>query len=165
MKITAKKIIAAVVSGFGLVAAITLFTNPDHAHSRLASAAETASPAGSILKTADRAQAPAGVLPPVKSETSPPFILADTSSSSPDTNLVGNLVIFTAKIGGTPPITLQWKVNKGGGFVAVPDATNSWLGITNAQISDSGLYALFATNFAGGAGTTPRAITLVDGVD
>ena len=110
-------------------------------------------------------RAAANNFPSAKPAAMAPFILEDTASSSTDTNLVGNLVIFTAKVGGTGPVGLQWQVDKGNGFVDVPAATNTWLGITNAQIADTGRYLLAATNVAGAIRTTPRAITLVDGVD
>src|SRR5205814_2035993 len=57
-----------------------------------------------------------------------PFIVADTVTDSPGTNLATRLVKFTADLGGTAPIFKQWKVNKGGGFVDVSaSATNATL--------------------------------------
>ena len=164
MKITAKKIVAAAFLGLGIVSSLIVLTNPGRAQNRVPAAAGT-EPSGAVVKTGNDGLSSPGNASSKKSNALPPFVLADVSSSSPDTNLVGNLVIFTAKIGGTPPLALQWKVDKGGGFVAVPGATNSWLGLTNAQISDTGLYALFATNSAGSVGTPPHTITLIDGVD
>src|SRR5207247_1485031 len=49
----------------------------------------------------------------------PPFIRTDTATDSPGTNLVTRVVTLRAEMGGTPPLVLQWKVDKGAGFVAV----------------------------------------------
>jgi hypothetical protein len=95
-----------------------------------------------------------------------PFIIADTTTDSPGTNLVTRIVTMKAEIGGTPPIVLQWKVDKGMGFVPVSaTTTNPVLVLTNALISDTGRYSLFATNSAGGTNTTPVPLVVVEGVD
>jgi hypothetical protein len=88
-------------------------------------------------------------------------IAADTTSDSPATNYVGRTVVLSAGIAGTAPITNQWKVNKGAGFVNVPNATNATLTLANAQISDSGIYKLFATNSAGSTNTSPLTVTFI----
>ena len=94
------------------------------------------------------------------------FIVADTTTDSPGTNLVTRIVTLKAEIGGTPPVALQWKVDKGRGFLPVSAAaTNSVLVISNALIRDSGSYALFATNAAGATNTTPVPLVVVEGVD
>jgi len=95
-----------------------------------------------------------------------PFIMTDTTTDSPGTNLVTRVVTLTAAIGGTPPIFLQRKVDKGSGFVAVSaSATNPVFTISNALVADTGLYALFATNCVGGIKTTPVPLVVVEGVD
>lgn len=94
-----------------------------------------------------------------------PFILQDTVNDSPGTNIVTRIVTFTAAIGGTPVPALQWKIDKGTGFVNIVGATNENLRIGNAQVLDSGSYALFATNSAGGIHTTPQSIAIIEGVD
>jgi len=95
-----------------------------------------------------------------------PFIITDTATDSPGTNLVTRIVTLTAKIGGTPPIFLQWKVDKGSGFVAVSaSSTNSGFTISNAQVADTGHYALFATNCSGGIKTTPVPLVVIEGAD
>jgi hypothetical protein len=100
------------------------------------------------------------------SSAAAPFIVADTTTDSPGTNLVTRIATFTAKVGGAPPLFLQWKVDKGSGFVAVSDsATNSVLIVSNARIADTGRYALFATNGVGGTNTTPMPLMVVEGVD
>jgi len=95
-----------------------------------------------------------------------PFILTDTVTDSPGTNLATRLVKFAAEVGGTTPLFKQWKVDKGRGFVDVSTgATNATLWITNAQVSDSGLYALFATNSAGITNTAPQPLIVIEGAD
>jgi hypothetical protein len=88
-------------------------------------------------------------------------IAADTSADSPATNYIGRTVTLSAGIAGTAPITNQWKVDKGSGFVNVANATNSTLVLANAQISDAGNYKLFASNSAGSTNTTPLQLTFV----
>ena len=104
--------------------------------------------------------------PPNAPQPVTPFIMTDTVTDSPGTNLVTRVVTLTAEIGGTPPIFLQWKVDKGGGFVAVSvSSTNAVFTISNAQVADTGLYALCATNRVGGIKTTPVPLVVIEGVD
>jgi hypothetical protein len=95
-----------------------------------------------------------------------PFIVADTTSDSPGTNLETRVVMFSAVVGGTPPIFRQWQVDHGTGFVPVsPAATNDGFRISNAHVTDTGRYALFATNAAGSLRTTPVPLVIVDAED
>lgn len=94
-----------------------------------------------------------------------PFIIQDTLTDSPGTNIVTRIVTFTAHVGGSPPLIRQWKVDLGRGFVPILGATNATLRIGNAQPSDSGRYALFASNPAGQIHTTPVPLVVIDGVD
>lgn len=95
-----------------------------------------------------------------------PFIVLDTVSDSPGTNVETRIVTFTAQVSGAPPLIQQWEVNKGKGFVPVSfSATNSVLVIGNAQLSDNGFYALFATNAFGVTNTTPVRLVVVEGRD
>jgi len=95
-----------------------------------------------------------------------PFIVTDTMTDSPGTNLVTRVVTLSAGIGGTPPLFLQWKVDKGSGFVAVSaSATNPIFTIPNARVADTGRYALFATNRVGSIITTPVPLVVIEGVD
>ena len=94
-----------------------------------------------------------------------PFIVRDTETDSPGTNIVTRIVTFTAQVDGAPPLTRQWKVDHGQGFAAIPGATNATFRIGNAQVSDSGLYALFATNSFGATNTTPVPLIVIEGVD
>jgi PKD repeat protein len=88
------------------------------------------------------------------------FQTTDTSSDSPATDYVGRTVTFSAAFGGNPTPTLQWEVNKGSGYVNVPNATNSTLTLPNVQTTDSGSYSLYATNVAGGLNSTPWTLTV-----
>jgi len=94
-----------------------------------------------------------------------PFILKDTDNDSPGTNIVTRIVTFTAEIGGAPPFAFQWKVDRGSGFESIPGATNTTYRIGNAQVSDSGLYSLFATNDFGNLSTTPVPLIVTEGED
>jgi hypothetical protein len=95
-----------------------------------------------------------------------PFIVADTTIDSPGTNLETRVVTMKAEVSGAPPMFLQWKVNKGSSTVAVSAAAaNSVLIITNARVSDTGHYSLFATNAFGGTNTTPVPLVEVEGAD
>lgn len=89
------------------------------------------------------------------------FQTSDTSSDSPATDYVGRNITFSAAFGGNPAPALQWKVDKGSGYVNVPNATNSSLTLTNVQTTDSGSYSLFAANVAGNLNSTPSALTIL----
>ena len=57
---------------------------------------------------------------------------------------------------------LQWKVNKGSGFVNVSaSATNASLILSNAQTGDTGSYALYASNIVGTSNSTPFALVVL----
>lgn len=94
-----------------------------------------------------------------------PYIVKDTDNDSPGTNIVTRIVTITAEVGGTPPIALQWKLDRGHGFEDIPGATNATYRIGNAQISDAGFYSLFATNAVGHINTTPVPLIVSEGVD
>jgi PKD repeat protein len=95
----------------------------------------------------------------------PPYIsLATDTTASPSTNVyVGSPVTFSASFAGTQPITNQWEVNTGSGFVPITGATNTTLTLTNLQLTNSGAaYALFASNLAGSSNSTPVTLTVSD---
>jgi len=97
-------------------------------------------------------------------DTTPALFISlatDISADAPTTSYVGRTVTLSAGIAGTAPITNQWAVDKGSGFVSIANATNSTLILTNAQISDSGIYKLFATNSAGSTNTSPLTLTFI----
>jgi PKD repeat protein len=95
--------------------------------------------------------------------TAPTLALSsDTTSDSPGSNYAGRNITLTAGFAGFPTPTLQWKVDKGSGFVNVSaSATNSSLTLANAQTSDAGSYALFAANVVGVLNSTPMALTIL----
>jgi hypothetical protein len=138
MKIPARKMITAGFFGLGFAVSIIALTDHGHAQNKSAAGKE-------ILQSAVA-----------------PFIVQDTDNDSPGTNNVTRIVTITAEVGGTPPIALQWKVDHGHGFKSIAGATNAIFRIGNAQIADSGLYALFATNSAGGIHTTPVPLTVIE---
>ena len=109
-----------------------------------------------IAPICEPACAPArSIAPPNQPAGDAPFIIQDTDNDSPGTNVVTRIVTFTAEIGGTSPVALQWKINRGSGFEPIAGATNVTYRIGNAQPEHNGLYALFATNFIGHIHTTP----------
>lgn len=95
--------------------------------------------------------------------TAPTLSLSsDTTSDSPASNYTGRNITLTAGFAGYPEPTLQWKVDKGSGFVNVSaSATNATLTLANVQASDAGSYALFAANLAGQLNSTPMTLTIL----
>ncbi|MBC8096154.1 MAG: hypothetical protein H7Y43_10105 [Akkermansiaceae bacterium] len=89
------------------------------------------------------------------------FLSSDTTSDSPQTNYVGRSVTLQAGFSGNPPPSLQWKVDKGLGFVNVPGATNASITILNAQTTNTGSYSLFASNVVGTLNSTASSLTIV----
>lgn len=90
------------------------------------------------------------------------FLSTDTTSDSPVTNYAGRNITLTAAFGGVPTPALQWKVDKGSGFVNVSaSATNASLTLANVQTADAGSYALFATNVVGMSNSTPLALVVL----
>ncbi len=95
-----------------------------------------------------------------------PFIVANTGTDSPGTNLETRVITFTADVGGSLPLFRQWRVNKGSGFLPVSEReTNSVLVLKNARITDTGAYSLFVSNAFGGLQTTPVSVAVVEAVD
>jgi hypothetical protein len=92
----------------------------------------------------------------------PPYITVSAASDAPATVYAGRTVNFIGAVAGTLPITNQWMVDKGSGFVKVSaSATNATLTLAGAQVSDSGTYELFSSNAAGSANSDPLALTVV----
>jgi hypothetical protein len=100
-----------------------------------------------------------------QADSAAPYIVKDTDNDSPGTNIVTRIVTLKAEIGGTPPIALQWKLDRGHGFEDIPGATNATYRIGNAQVSDAGFYSLFATNAVGSIHTTPVPLIVSEGID
>ncbi len=87
-------------------------------------------------------------------------ISSDTSCDSPLNDYVGRTVTFSAAFAGSPAPALQWEVDYGSGYVLIPGATNSVLTLANLQTTNTGSYALFATNAAAGINSTPLALNV-----
>ena len=161
MKISFNQKIA-VVSGTAIVAVLFI------ALTGKSNQPPAASPESQNVKTvaaSDRSGAGETNAAPPPTHAIAPFVVHDTDTDSPGTNIVTRIVTFSAEIGGTPPPTLQWKVDRGTGFVNVAGATKTTLRIGNAQVSDSGFYSLFATNSSGTIHTTPQQLVVTEGED
>jgi hypothetical protein len=162
MKITANKMMPPVFAGLGIAVLIVASINPGHAQNQVQPAApivdgsKLVSPTASAVTTSPKTSQTAIVAP---------FIVKDTDTDSPGTNMVTRIVTFTAEVGGAPPPTLQWAVDHGKGFEAIAGATKPTFRIGNAQVTDTGLYALFATNSVGGIQTRPVPLFVTEGED
>ncbi|MCX6924287.1 MAG: LamG domain-containing protein, partial [Verrucomicrobia bacterium] len=82
-----------------------------------------------------------------------PFVTGNPQSQAV---LVGSTVALTGGMGGTVPLSYQWK--KDG--VNVPGATGATLSLTNVYFTDAGSYVLWATNGAGHTNTSPAMLTV-----
>jgi hypothetical protein len=162
MTITANRFIAVIFLVLGFAALINTLTSRGHSQNTLA-------PASPAISRSSPAASVSGSNQPVTKSPSiaavSPFIVQDTDTDSPGTNMVTRIVTFTAAVGGTPAPALQWKVDRGNGFEIIPGATHAKFRIGVAQTSDSGLYSLFATNIAGSVSTTPVPISITEGED
>ena len=77
-----------------------------------------------------------------------PVLTQDTLPAS-GSDVEGSSVTFTAKFDGSRPIFYQWTVQdlaQANPIVYIPGATNTTLTLTNIHTTDSGLYALVASN-------------------
>ena len=83
----------------------------------------------------------------------PPYILSQPTSQ---VVTVGQKATFSAIAGGTPPLTYQWQING----TNLTGATSTVLTITNAQISQSGSYAVIVTNLAGSITSSNALLTV-----
>lgn len=97
----------------------------------------------------------------VTSFAPPPFINVSAVSDSPVTNYAGSTIVLTGTVGGTQPITNQWKLDSGSGFVSLTSRTNSTLVLTNVQVSDSGTYELFSSNIAGTSNSVAIPLVII----
>jgi len=84
----------------------------------------------------------------------PPFIGSGFANRSA---FAGGNVFFAGKATGAFPLSYQWQFNGAN----LPDATNAWLVLTNAQGSNAGSYTLVVSNSAGSA-TSPAAVLTVN---
>jgi hypothetical protein len=160
VRISAHTIITMASVGLGLVLLIVILAEPRQAQSKSTAAAQSAGEG----KPATGNQPVSVHLPPA-APAEAPFIVEDTETDSPGTNIVTRIVTFRARVGGTPPPALQWTVDHGKGYEPLTGATNPVFRIGNAQVKDSGYYSLFATNSAGSIHTTPQQLVVTEGED
>jgi len=73
------------------------------------------------------------------------------------TVMAGTNVTLTAPVAGTPPFQYQWQLNG----LNLPWATNATLGLTNAQVADSGSYTVLVANPAGTNASPALAVTII----
>ncbi|HTB82843.1 MAG TPA: FG-GAP-like repeat-containing protein, partial [Candidatus Sulfotelmatobacter sp.] len=72
----------------------------------------------------------------------PPSISSQPANQS---TAVGGTASFSVTAGGTLPLAFQWSVNG----TNINGATNTFLALTNVQLSQAGNYAVLVTNIAG----------------
>ena len=88
----------------------------------------------------------------------PPVILEQPAKRA---TIAGLSVTFTARVGGSAPLSLQWR--KDGTNIA--NATNISFTIASVQAGDAGDYSLFVTNLYGTASSSNATLTILDGND
>ncbi len=84
----------------------------------------------------------------------PPFITAQPENQSV---VASNNVTFTVTAGGTAPLTYRWYFNTN---TLLAYATGASLTITNARISDAGIYAVVVSNSVGSISSTNAMLTV-----
>lgn len=75
----------------------------------------------------------------------PPAVATDTTIT-PSGVLIGGSTTMRATFTGTPPISYQWMFDNGSGATPVPNATSATFVLANAQLANSGVYFLQASN-------------------
>ncbi len=85
--------------------------------------------------------------PVFEQEPSPPSI----------TSYVNGLATFTSVVNGSPPMSLQWRLDG----TNVPSQTASTLTLPNLQASEAGTYTLLASNALGTNLSTPVTLTVL----
>jgi hypothetical protein len=86
--------------------------------------------------------------------TTPPLVTVQPTSV---TAAAGNNVTLNAAIGGSIPITLQWKKNG----VNIPGATSQTLTLNNVFFTDAASYVLYGTNGLGFTNTAAATVTVL----
>ena len=114
-----------------------------------------------FVATNSSASATSSIVTLTVNAASAPFVTSDTAPNSA-TCYTGGTVTFTATFDGNHPITNQWQVDKGSGYVSITGATNTTLTLTNLQFSDAGNYRLAATNAIGDNASTAATLTVND---
>ncbi len=87
---------------------------------------------------------------------SAPYILDWEQPPQSSFTILSNSFSLSTVVRGTEPISLQWRR----GDVAVPNATNALLNVSNAQFSDAGDYTLLAVNAFGATTSTVAHVTV-----
>ena len=85
---------------------------------------------------------------------------AITGDPSPQSVIVGQTATFTASASGTPTPTVQWEVNSGGGFTAIPGAHRPPTASPPASVRVATCSRPCFTNSAGSATTTAASLTV-----
>jgi pectate lyase len=85
---------------------------------------------------------------------SAPTIIADPQGQ---TITAGNSATFTVAAGGSAPLSYQWYYNTNSG---IPNATNTFLMLTNVQATNAGTYSVIVTNTAGSAASSNAILTV-----
>lgn len=91
----------------------------------------------------------------------PYYDLSLTADTLPATgeDVVGSQVTFRAAFSGVLPC-YQWLKNSGNGLVAIPNATNATLTVSNLTLADSGSYCLLASNTISVVTSTTNTFTV-----
>jgi hypothetical protein len=84
----------------------------------------------------------------------PPVVLGQPASRA---TIAGNSVTFSVRVGGSAPLTYQWRKNE----TNIPNATNISFTIPGVQDSDAGAYRLFVTNLYGMTLSSNAALTIL----
>jgi hypothetical protein len=84
----------------------------------------------------------------------PPSIITQPVNQ---TVFVGAAASLSVVAGGTAPLSYQWSFNGS----AITNATNATLSLVNAQLTDSGSYAVQVSNAAGATNSAMAALTVV----
>jgi pectate lyase len=85
---------------------------------------------------------------------SAPTIIADPQGQ---TITAGHSATFTVAAGGSAPLSYQWYYNTNSG---IPNATNTFLMLTNVQATNAGTYSVIVTNTAGSAASSNAILTV-----
>ena len=84
----------------------------------------------------------------------PPVI---TSQPADQTVYVHDTVTFTVAVSGSRPLSCQWSFNG----TNIPDATNSFLTLTDVQTNQTGNYAVFVSNAYGSVLSSNAVLTVL----
>ncbi len=94
---------------------------------------------------------------------SAPVILTDISPAPANKASPGESVTYSATFAGTPPLSYQWYVDTGTGFVPLsvtgnPGANSNTLTLVNLQLTNAGIYSVTAQNSQGSASSSDSTL-------